>query len=100
MRDVIAMLPEKNYESIPEHSHSQFAVAESLTFNSTSLNYFGRQTKSARKLAAVCMLSLHRHGRANVACRIFRYGRSLPDAANTLNQGSKISSLRLVGLDQ
>ena len=47
MRDVIAMRPEKNYESKPEHSHSQFAVAESFTFNSTSLNYFGRQTKSA-----------------------------------------------------
>jgi len=76
---VIAMLPEKKYESTPEHSHSRF---ESFTFNSTSLNYFGRQPKSARKLAAECMLSLHRHGRANVACRIFRYGRSLPDAAN------------------
>src|SRR6266568_7082253 len=76
------MLPEKHYESTPEHSHSQFVVAESFTFNSTSLNYFGRQTKSARRLAAVCMLSLRRHGRVNVACRIFRYGRSLPDAAN------------------
>lgn len=72
-------------ESKHEHSHSQLVVAEGIVSPLIRhlwifwvTNDRAHADRPTSKLAVVCMLSLHRHGRgrANVASRIFRYGRS------------------------